>query len=651
LPLSEEKIKSELDSIYSFANLHRWSAQLNRKIETFLDKLGTKDAKTVHSVISSSFLDAGGTKEQLVLSVVLLNKLGLKSLETVELLYDLLEGRLDNNDQSFLQYQLFNDNHPLPDDLSYEITSRPYLSLKRAINRAMKIEKVKSHFSPEATAFYLTMIFCRVDLNEQNRAMLSFLISRIDAQLPKNVMHGIFAYLRNLKNIIKELEDKGEKTLTEEFHYADEPDMRHKKDYSESSVQETEHDNPQVDQEQTETQREREKDRKAGETEDDVSAVEEAAEESEAQLEREQFLDERGRGLNLHEEGDVHFTKESSLDEKKQTERAEVKPTEEHSEETDKRTQKIERGDAAYAGSENQSERTSHFEEGKRVGSEDSSEAWSGKESLDRVEDLQDESNAEQTKDSRYTIHFSRNTEELLMIIDDLETEEESVPEKPVIPEAGPSEEAEQNEEPQPETHSGPFTETETETGTETETEGQQPEGRKRNMLFAGMAAAAVVLLGVFLFIGTQADENSSEAGTAAAGQKTYAPTQEGTVAEAQEEPGAVAPPEGPLKAPSETGPSVDITTGQGPPSTRFEITSGGSENNGPVWSVNEGEYMWSLFQAAQEGGIPRAGGETYSIPADVTWMEFIMDAFAVNPGLDQFELIYPEQNIQLPTY
>jgi len=57
------------------------------------------------------------------------------------------------------------------------------------------------------------------------------------------------------------------------------------------------------------------------------------------------------------------------------------------------------------------------------------------------------------------------------------------------------------------------------------------------------------------------------------------------------------------------------------------------------------------LFQAAKENGIPVAGGGNYTVPTEVTWREFIMDAFAVNPGLDQFELVYPEQNIQLPTY
>ncbi|MCF7928083.1 MAG: hypothetical protein K9L29_03260 [Spirochaetales bacterium] len=636
--------------------MHRWSAQLNKQIDDFLGELGPEDVKTTCSIISNSFLESSASKEQLVLSMVLLNKLGQGNLRTAELLYELLKGRLDNSDQSFLRYQLFDDKRPLPDDITYDIINRPYLSFKRAISQGIKIEKVTSRFSPNATAFYLTMIFCRVDLNEQNRAMLSFLLSRIESDLPENVIQGIFVYLRNLKNIIREIEGKGDKALTEEFHYADEPDMRKPSDYAARSARESEEktgsDGDSISRRQKPVGSATKRD-----NEMDAASIEEGA----TVTERDRFSPEQAESEEQSERVG-RYSGESPSADKEQTERSDLADSAEQTEGDTDQEQRTDRGDNAYIGSERESERQSPFDrneakeaaiqaaetEGKSGSRTDGDVREAGEESASQkklssdYEAMEGErtpsgTNAKEAKDSQYTIHFSRNTEELLKIIDDLETEDQPAG----APGSEQAEEPERKPGTQPEPEPAPESPS-TDTGRERTAErgrdegGGRPARRKRSMLFTAGGAAAAVVLGVVLFTGIPAKDGGGETGSAGGG----------TIDEAQapgtESAGAVG------GAETAAGESGEAAAGQTPAASDFQISS---SDSGPLWSVNEGETTWQLFQTAKAGGVSVSGGGTYSVPAEVSWMEFVMDVFAANPGLDQFNLVFPGQDIRLPVY
>ncbi|MEA3451392.1 MAG: hypothetical protein U9Q83_05755, partial [Bacteroidota bacterium] len=132
--------------------------------------------------------------------------------DIIELSINSLYSKLNKNDILFLKEHLFSGNFPLSNDLSQDITNRSFLSPKVAIKRAMKIDSVISKNDPMKTVLFMNFILSRLDMNEENRAMVAFLLLRVDINLPKNLEKKVFKYLLVYKDIIKELleEEAGE---------------------------------------------------------------------------------------------------------------------------------------------------------------------------------------------------------------------------------------------------------------------------------------------------------------------------------------------------------------------------------------------------------------------------------------------------------
>ena len=233
---SDDDIRAELRNVFEFAHINSWCTQLDERIAAFIESVPDNDREPVQLLLEREYVSADAHNEQVVLVVLLGRKLGGRVIDTTERLFARLRGRLSLADQRFLSTHLFGGPGPLPSDVNHDIVARPYLSFRRAISRAMSIETVSSTFTASEVGLYLTLIMCRADLNEQNRAILSFLLSRIDAELPQNVLEGVFVYLRSLRTVIAEVEGQGDAALTKEFHYSDEPTIE---DQSQQTVEPT----------------------------------------------------------------------------------------------------------------------------------------------------------------------------------------------------------------------------------------------------------------------------------------------------------------------------------------------------------------------------------------------------------------------------
>ena len=215
---SDDDVRAELRELFEFAHINKWCTQLDERITAFVASVPDTDREPLRVLLERECVGADVHNEQVVLVILLGRELGARVIDTTERLFARLRGRLDLADQRFVGAHLFGGDLPLPSDVNHDIVARPYLSFRRAISRAMDIETVSSTFSASEVALYLTLIMCRADLNEQNRAMLSFLLSRIDAELPQNVLEGVFVYLRSLRTVIAEVEGQGDAALAKEFH-------------------------------------------------------------------------------------------------------------------------------------------------------------------------------------------------------------------------------------------------------------------------------------------------------------------------------------------------------------------------------------------------------------------------------------------------
>ncbi len=192
-----------LNDIYDLAALHSWCTQVDQMIVEFITEYELNSE--IIRFLSDKLKEENVPLEHHIVSLVLLNYLKCSTLNIIELANNCLYDKLTKNDLQFFKYHLFSGTFPLSESLTYDITNRSFLSAKRAIKKAMQIDSVISKENPLMTVLYMNLILCRLDMNEENRAMLAFLLLKIDVDLPESLKERVFGYLQDLKEIIKEL--------------------------------------------------------------------------------------------------------------------------------------------------------------------------------------------------------------------------------------------------------------------------------------------------------------------------------------------------------------------------------------------------------------------------------------------------------------
>jgi hypothetical protein len=202
--------EEDLNNLFDLATLHSWCTQINQMIEAFV--LNYKKEPAILDFLDKIIKEQNTPREHSILSIILLNFFG-HPIDGIIHLTDLsLYGKINKNDISFLKDYLFEGDFPLSNELSFDITNRAYLSPKIAIKKAMEIDSVISRKNPSLTVLYMTLILSRMDMNEENKAMVAFLLLRMDVNLQDSLKERVFKYLMVYKDVIKELldEEKGE---------------------------------------------------------------------------------------------------------------------------------------------------------------------------------------------------------------------------------------------------------------------------------------------------------------------------------------------------------------------------------------------------------------------------------------------------------
>lgn len=203
----------------NFARLHGWCDQTNERIAALLKIIQAEsNARKEHHALVLANLEQVDSVEEKLLTLVILAELGSPPEVIAELMYIHLQGRLTSKDSSFITRHLFRNVSPVPDEITYDITKRNFISYQRAIFEALKIGTFESEFDPQHILLFFIQLLCRNNVNEQNRAMLYLLLSRLDIELPPKIEQVVKTAMVSLADVIREVEQRLEAVLSDTIH-------------------------------------------------------------------------------------------------------------------------------------------------------------------------------------------------------------------------------------------------------------------------------------------------------------------------------------------------------------------------------------------------------------------------------------------------
>lgn len=202
----------------NFVRLHGWCDQTDERIASLVDMIQVTpedSARFETEVIGSlKMLD---TAEEKLLALLVLVQLGADLSQVSEWTLEHLENQIDEKDSDFIDRHYYGNRSPVPADLVYTVTKGNFINYKRALYEALKVSQFESDFDPPHVLLYLTQLLCRNSLNKQNRAIVYLLLSRIDIDLPPNLLRIVLAAMARLRNLINEVEVRQEAVLADEI--------------------------------------------------------------------------------------------------------------------------------------------------------------------------------------------------------------------------------------------------------------------------------------------------------------------------------------------------------------------------------------------------------------------------------------------------
>ena len=216
--MKAEDFTSLYVSCCDFVRLHGWCDQSEEKISSLYRRLQEQPegAAGFEGVILESFVRLGSREERLM-ALALLHRLSVPAGRLADLTLLNLENQINEKDGAFILHHYFGDVLPVPAALVYDVTKGNFISYKRALYRALQVSQFESPFEPEQVLLFLVQLLCRDSLNEQNRAIVYLLISRIDIDLPEHVGRIVLAAMARLHNLVDEVERRHEAVLADEI--------------------------------------------------------------------------------------------------------------------------------------------------------------------------------------------------------------------------------------------------------------------------------------------------------------------------------------------------------------------------------------------------------------------------------------------------
>ncbi|WP_028975083.1 hypothetical protein [Spirochaeta cellobiosiphila] len=244
-------LQDKLQELYNVANLYKWTSQTEALITEVIKKAKGKMKEALQSALYLKMRQADSSKEEIIISLILLSKLGVDLDRITEKTVDYLMNKIYVVDFQFLITHLFPQGAPLPEDLIYDITSRVVFDIRNSYDRiARGFQRVPKKRGSEAI-LYLSGLICRPDLSAQNRDLLYIILSKVQLPLPPNLatianlklidIRKKLSHksLKSLRNLTLEGEDvpEPEENVPEEFHSLEQDTMKSRKNFLDISYE------------------------------------------------------------------------------------------------------------------------------------------------------------------------------------------------------------------------------------------------------------------------------------------------------------------------------------------------------------------------------------------------------------------------------
>jgi hypothetical protein len=213
---SGKKAVDVLEEAYRVVRLHGWCDQVYGLIEQVRELLENAEQSIEElNLVLRERTATSSSMEERALSLALLSYEGLSSSDVADGVFRHLGGRLTSQSFAFFVKFFFDGTSPIPEQVSYDITKRVFISFQRAIYQALQVREFHSEHPPQDILLYLSLLLSRHDLNEQNRAMVFLLLSRIDEPLPEALDTAVRNGMATLKNVVREVEERQESVLSD----------------------------------------------------------------------------------------------------------------------------------------------------------------------------------------------------------------------------------------------------------------------------------------------------------------------------------------------------------------------------------------------------------------------------------------------------
>ncbi|MCP4179984.1 MAG: hypothetical protein GY756_19660, partial [bacterium] len=220
--MESKEFNEKINELFKFVSLHGWCKDVDDRLLDITENIDSNNKKILKDSMKDRLISEKQLRDESVLSIVLLNKIDFPCIDLSENLYKILFEKIYDQDFDFLIWQMFDKKHPFPADITNNMIRRDFLSYRRAINEAFKINTIISDISSEKAVLYLTLLLCHRTLNDQNKAMIYFLLSRIDIKLPDNLFRQTMIYIYKLRSVIKAIEEDSDSALSESIDFRDE---------------------------------------------------------------------------------------------------------------------------------------------------------------------------------------------------------------------------------------------------------------------------------------------------------------------------------------------------------------------------------------------------------------------------------------------
>lgn len=209
--MNDDNLRHDIYNLFRMAKLHSWCAQVDDEIDEIKKIKNIKEKAIVKEIALDKINSKRKQSEELILAFILLFFISFDHHKLIDFLFNKIKNRLFSTDFDFLMKQLYDDQSPLPKDLTYDLTTRVFVDIRDAIKKALMIREVISTLDKDKTVLFFILLLCRPDLNEENKAMLYLLLARVKAYKPANLEKEAINFFKKVKIVDKKQEIEKDK--------------------------------------------------------------------------------------------------------------------------------------------------------------------------------------------------------------------------------------------------------------------------------------------------------------------------------------------------------------------------------------------------------------------------------------------------------